>query len=74
MLKSFLLKQLLKSKLKDIPEADQQKILSVIEKNPDFFMTIAKKVEEKTKLGMDQMSAIQSVMEENESELKKIIS
>jgi hypothetical protein len=73
MLKNFMMKQLLKRQMKGMPEAEQDRVLGIIEKNPDFFMNIAGKVQEKMKGGMDQMAATMAVMKENEAELKSIV-
>ena len=72
-LKKFLMKKLLKSKMKDIPEAEQEKMLGAIEKNPDFFQNIATEVQAKMKEGKDQMSATMEVMQKHQDELKKIM-
>jgi hypothetical protein len=40
-LKTFLMKKMLKSKLGDMPEDQQNKIFGAIEKNPDLFKKIA---------------------------------
>ena len=71
--KKFLMKKLLKSKMKDIPEAEQEKMLSAIEKNPDFFQNIAAEVQAKMKEGKDQMTATMEVMQKHQEELKKIM-
>lgn len=71
--KNFLMKKLLKSKMKDIPEAEQEKILSAIEKNPDFFQNIATEVQTKMKEGKDQMTATMEVMKKHQEDLKKIM-
>ena len=42
--KKLLMKKMLKSKMKDIPEAEQEKMFNAIEKNPDFFQNIATEV------------------------------
>lgn len=73
MLKKFLMKKMLQSQLKGVPEAEQEKILNVIEKNPDLFTKIAKDVQERMKQGKDQMTATMEVMKENEAELRKIM-
>jgi hypothetical protein len=73
MFQSFLLKQLLKSKLKDVPEEEQEKILAIVEKNPDIFMKIAGEIKEKTKSGEDQMAAVMETMKNHEDELKQIL-
>ena len=64
---------MLKSKMKDIPEAEQEKMLNAIEKNPDFFQNIAAEVQAKMKEGKDQMAATMEVMQKHQEELKKIM-
>jgi len=71
--KNFILKQTLKSKMKGLPEAQQEKLLSAIEKNPDFFKKIGDEVEKRKKSGQDEMSATMTVMREHQSELQKIM-
>lgn len=72
-LKKLLMKKLLKSKMKDIPEAEQEKMLNAIEKNPDFFQNIATEVQAKMKEGRDQMTAMMEVMKKHQEELKNIM-
>jgi len=74
MFQNFLLKAMLKKQMKGVPPEQQEKILSMIEKNPDFFMKIAEKVQEKTKGGMGQQEAMMLVMKEHEEELKGVMS
>lgn len=74
MFQNFLVKQLLKSKLKSLPESEQNKILAILEKNPDFFMKIAKEIQEKTKQGMSQEQASLAVMQNHKDELQKMLS
>jgi uncharacterized protein YneF (UPF0154 family) len=69
----FFFKQLLKSKMKDIPPAEQEKILSVLEKNPDFFKNIAEKVQSKMKNGKDQTAAMMETISEHKEELQKVL-
>lgn len=71
--KSFLMKRLLKSKMKDLPEAEQEKMLNIIEKNPNFFQNIATEVQMTMKEGKDQMTATMEVMRKHQEELKKIM-
>ncbi len=73
MLQNFLFKSLLKSKLKDVPAEQQEKIFSAIEKNPDLFTTIAKKIEEKVKSGQSQQEAAMSVMMEHQTEIGEMM-
>ncbi|MFA6797519.1 MAG: hypothetical protein WCR40_02340 [Candidatus Paceibacterota bacterium] len=71
--KNIMMKQVLKSQLKGLPQDQQDKIISAIEKNPEFFDNIAKKIEQKMKEGKDKMSASMEVMRENQDELRKLM-
>ena len=66
------MRKMLASQLKGVPQEEQEKIFSMIEKNPDFFKQVAEKVQVKMKQGKTQMDAVMEVMKENETELKKI--
>ncbi len=71
--KNILMKQMLKSQMKNLPQDQQDKILSAIEKDPEFFDDIAKKIEQKVKEGKDKMSASMEVMRENQDKLRKLM-
>lgn len=71
--KNIMMKQVLKSQLKGLPQDQQDKIISAIEKNPEFFDNIAKKIEQKMKEGKDKVSASMEVMRENQNELRKLM-
>ncbi len=73
MFKNFLLKSLIKSQMKNVPAEQQEFILTIIEKNPEFFMKISKEAQEKIKGGMSQEDAMMRVMKEHEEELKQIM-
>ena len=51
MFKNFMLRQALKSKMKGVPEAQQERIFGAMEKNPDFFKMIGEEIEAKKKAG-----------------------
>jgi hypothetical protein len=70
---NFLMKQMLKKQMKGVPEAEQQKVFDAIEKNPDFFMNIAKEIEAKMKAGKSQMDASMEVMRAHESKIREIM-
>ena len=72
-LKSFLMRKMLASKMKDVPKEQQDKIFAAIEKNPELFQKIALEVQEKTKGGKDQMAATMEVMQKYQNELKGIL-
>lgn len=67
------MKKMLKSQLKGVPEAEQEKLISMIEKNPQLFEMIAKEAQAKIKEGKDQMTAMMEVMQNHQEELKKIM-
>ena len=56
-----------------MPESEQEKIISVIEKNPELFQRIAVEVQEKVKEGKEQQSAVMEVMRSHEEELRKAV-
>ncbi len=70
---NFLMKQMLKKQMKGVPEAEQKKVFEAIEKNPDFFMNIAKEIEAKMKTGKDQQSAAIEVMMAHQDTLREIM-
>ncbi len=71
--KDLLLKKMLKSQLKGMPEAQQNMIISAVEKNPKLFEDIAKEVQEKIKGGMDQQTATMQVMMAHQKELQDLM-
>jgi hypothetical protein len=73
MLKSLFLKQMMKSSLKDIPEDQQNKIISAIEKNPNFFESIAREIKAEVDSGRDQMEATISVVTRHQEKLKRLV-
>ncbi|MFZ2072338.1 MAG: hypothetical protein WAV10_01495 [Minisyncoccia bacterium] len=70
MFKNFLLKKMLR--MQGVPEAQIDMAIKMMEKNPELFKTIALEIKEKTKGGMDQMTASMEVMKKYENELKKL--
>lgn len=56
-----------------VPEAQIEMFITMMEKNPELFKTIAKEIEEKIKGGMGQTEAGMEVMTKYESDLKKLI-
>ena len=73
MFKNMLMKKMLKSQLKNVPEAEQEKILKVLEENPELFQKIATEAQAKIKGGKDQMSAMMETVQEHQAELKEIL-
>ena len=71
MFQNFLLKKMLRTQ--GVPEAQIEMFVTMIEKNPELFKTIATEIQEKMKGGMSQMDAGMEVMKKYEQELKKLV-
>jgi phospholipid N-methyltransferase len=69
------MKSMLKSKLKSagVPEADMNRLLGAIERNPDFFKTLAEKVQQKMSVGMNQEEAVMAVLGEEQGGLQNVL-
>jgi hypothetical protein len=72
-LKTFLMKKMLKSKMKDVPQDQQEKVFAAIEKNPELFEKIGLEIQEKMKGGKDQMAAAMEVMQKYQNELQGVL-
>ncbi len=70
-IKTFFLKQMLKSK--GVPEAQIDAVLGMFEKNPELFKKIAEEMQEKIKQGKDQMTAMQEIAQKYQNEVKGLI-
>lgn len=73
MFKNFLLKQALKAKMKDAPEAEREKILELMNKKPELFKKIGDEVQKRVKAGQSEMAATMVVMREHQAELQKLM-
>lgn len=73
MFKEFLLKQVIKRQMKGVPEAEIDRIVALVEKNPELFKKIGNEIEAKVKSGRSQMAASMEVMRAHQSELQKVL-
>lgn len=73
MFKEFLLKQMIKRQLKGVPEAEIDRIIGIVSKNPDFFKKIGEDIEKKVKSGRSQTAATMEVMRENQAAIQKLL-
>lgn len=67
---NFIMKKMIASKLKDVPEEQRNQIIEMVENNPELFQKIAVEAQEKIKGGMDQMAAMQQVLMKYQNELR----
>ncbi len=73
-IKSFLLKKMLSSQMKGVPQADQDKVFGMLEKNPELFQKIGLEVQDEMKrTGADQMTATMKVVKKYEADLKGLM-
>ena len=73
MFKDFFLKKIIKSQLKGVPDAEVDRIIALVEKNPELFKKIGNEIKAKTKAGRSEMAASMEVMREHQSELQKAL-
>lgn len=72
-IKDFFMKKMLERQLKNVPAEQRDMIMSVVEKNPDFFQKIEKEVKQLEKEGKDKNVAAFEVMRKHQGELQKIL-
>jgi hypothetical protein len=67
------MRKLLASKMQGVPQAEQEKVFGMLEKNPQLFEKIGLEVQEEMKKGKDQMAATMEVVKKYESDLKGLM-
>jgi len=59
--------------MKGVPEAQQEKLIGAMERNPEFFKMIGEEIEAKKKAGKSEMEASMEVMRKHQSEFQKLM-
>ncbi len=72
-IKKFIMKQAMKSQTKNLPKDQRDRVLSAVDKDPEFFENIAKQIKQKEKEGKGKMEASMLVMRENQDKLRKLM-
>lgn len=72
-IQNFLMKQVAKHKLKNVPEAQRDMILGMMEKNPDFFKKIGEEIERRKKSGQGETEAAMQVMREHQADFQRMM-
>ncbi len=72
-IQDFLTKQVLKHKLKNMPEAQREAVIALVEKNPDFFKKIGEEIKKRQKSGQSETEATMQVMRQYQSELQRLM-
>ncbi|HEX5774605.1 MAG TPA: hypothetical protein VFY28_01435 [Candidatus Paceibacterota bacterium] len=72
-MQDFLLRQAMKWKMKDMPEAQREQIMTLVSKDPELFKKIGEEVDRRTKAGENQMKATMEVMKKHRAELAALM-
>jgi hypothetical protein len=72
-IKNFFLRQTLKYKMKDVPETERERMLELMEKNPEFFKKVGEEIKKRTKTGESEMAATMVVMRKHQAEFQKLM-
>ena len=73
-MKDFLMRQVAKWKLKDVPEEKRDQILGMLEKDPDLMKKIGEEIDRRVKKGGEnQMKATMEVMKKYRTELAAMV-
>lgn len=59
--------------MKDVPAEQRDQIIALVEKNPELFKKIGKEIEDRKKLGQDEMAASMAVMKKYQSQLRHML-
>lgn len=72
-IQDFFIRQVAKSKLKDVPEAQREMMIQMVQKNPDLFKKIGEEIDRRVKKGGEnQMKATMEVMKKYKDELQAL--
>ena len=71
--KDFLIKKMVKAKMKNLPQEQQDMIIALVSENPEFFKKLQKQIEAKQKQGHNEQLAMMQVMRENQAEIQKLV-
>jgi len=70
----FFLRQVMKAKMKDVPEAQREQIMALVTKDPELFKKIGEEVDRRVKKGGEpQMKATMEVMKKYRSEISALM-
>lgn len=64
---------MLQAQLKNVPAAQREQILAMVEKDPKLFEKIAEEIQAEVKKGKNQMAAAMTVLPKYREELAKVM-
>ena len=73
-IQDFLLRQVMRAKMKDVPKEQQEQIMTLVQKNPELFKKIGEEIDRRVKKGGEnQMKATMEVMKKYRAELQDLM-
>lgn len=72
-MRGFLLRQYASWKMKDVPQAQRDQMLGLVEKNPELMKRIGEEIERRKKGGENEMKAAMEVMKKYRTELAALM-
>jgi hypothetical protein len=73
-IQDFFVNQVLKWKMKDVPEAQREQVATLFKKNPELMKKISEEIERRVKKGGEpQMKASMEVMKKYRTELAELL-
>ncbi len=72
-IKSFLAEKLIRAKMKNLPKAQQDMFIKLINNNPELFKKINDEVKALTKGGMSEMTASLQVMRKYQADIQRAV-
>lgn len=73
MIPNFLMQKMVENQLKTLPPEQKEKIISLINSNPEFFKEMAEDIQKELSSGKDKMAAAMVVAQKNEQRLKELL-
>jgi hypothetical protein len=70
---NFLVKKAMEWKMRDVPEAQREQILTLVQKDPELFKKIGEEVDRRVKGGEGQTKASMTVMKKYQKELQALM-
>ena len=67
------MKKMMAKQMQGVPQEEQDKMMKLVQENPELFQKIALEVQEKMKQGKDQMGATMEVVQKYQDQLKNVI-
>lgn len=72
-MQSFLLKKYAGWKMKGVPEAQREMMMTLLEKDPELMKTIGEEIERRRKGGESEMKAAMEVLKKHRDELARLM-